>query len=310
MPATPPEIPYAVFISYSQREKAWVRGELLPRLESVGLKACIDYRDFRIGAPTVKEMERAVLTSRHTLAVLTPAYLESAWTDFEALLSATLDPGSHEERLLPLLLEPCDLPLRIKYLGYADFTATDDLALAWQRLLTALAAPGAAGPYPPKEPPMDEESLTPSDSKDITNKDVVATTQIDVEQLVETVTGGQVAGVKVDTISGPVTINITGSAPAKTPVPAPESNTAAVRELLLAAFSDEELMTFCFDNFRLVYEDFTTGMSRTQKVQRLMEACDRRGEVAKLLARVERANPYQYARFRDHLRNADPSAKS
>ena len=71
----------------------------------------------------------------------------------------------------------------------------------------------------------------------------------------------------------------------------------------MAAFSDEELTTFCYDNFRPVYEEFATGMSRTQKVQRLVETCERRGEMAELLARVERANPYQYNRFRDRLRN-------
>ena len=38
----------------------------------------------------------------------------------------------------------------------------------------------------------------------------------------------------------------------------------------MATFSDEELMTFCYDNFRPVYEEFTTGISRTQKVQRLV----------------------------------------
>ena len=96
---------------------------------------------------------------------------------------------------------------------------------------------------------------------------------------------------------------------ATVPAPAPSSpaqstyNTAAVRELLMAAFSDEELTTFCFDNFRPVYEEFATGMSRTQKVQMLVEYCERRGEMAELLARVERANPYQYARFKDRLQN-------
>ena len=44
-----------------------------------------------------------------------------------------------------------------------------------------------------------------------------------------------------------------------------------MRELLTAAFSDEELTTFCFDNFRPVYEEFATGMSRTQKVQMLVD---------------------------------------
>jgi hypothetical protein len=44
-------------------------------------------------------------------------------------------------------------------------------------------------------------------------------------------------------------------------------------------------------------------MSRTQKAQRLVETCERRGEINRLLARVERANPYQYNQFKDHLRN-------
>lgn len=139
MPTTPLEFAYDVFISYSHRDQTWVRDELLPGLEKAGLKVCIDYRTFRVGAPIVKEMERAVLTSRHTLLVLTPAYLDSAWTDFEALMIATLDPGSQKARLLPLLLQRCDLPIRIKYLGYADFTAPDDLTLSWQRLLKALS---------------------------------------------------------------------------------------------------------------------------------------------------------------------------
>ena len=42
MPATPPEIPYDVFISYGHRDKTWVKGELLPRLEKAGLKVCLD----------------------------------------------------------------------------------------------------------------------------------------------------------------------------------------------------------------------------------------------------------------------------
>ena len=99
----------------------------------------------------------------------------------------------------------------------------------------------------------------------------------------------------------PVAAASVAPAPSPRPALAPEFNTAAVRELLMAAFSDEELMTFCFDDFRPVYEEFATGMSRTQKVQRLVETCDRRGEMVRLLARVARANLYQYTRFKDRL---------
>ena len=73
---------YDVFISYSTKDQ-WVREELLRRLEDAGLKCCIDYRDFRLGAPAISELERAATTSRKTLLVLTPNYLESKWTEFE-----------------------------------------------------------------------------------------------------------------------------------------------------------------------------------------------------------------------------------
>ena len=74
-------------------------------------------------------------------------------------------------------------------------------------------------------------------------------------------------------------------------------NTAAVRDLLSAAFSDEELVTFCFDCFPAVYEELGREMGKGQKVQRLLVHCLRRGQMEELLARVCACNPAQYARF-------------
>lgn len=77
---------------------------------------------------------------------------------------------------------------------------------------------------------MDDKRSAFSSSKQASTEDAAATTQVDLEQQVATVAGGQVAGVKVDTISGPVTINITGSTPPPSAAPAPvsESNTAMI----------------------------------------------------------------------------------
>lgn len=258
MPATPPEFAYDVFISYSHRDKAWVRGELLPRLESAGLKVCVDYRDFRIGAPIVKEMERAVLTSRRTLLVLTATYLTSAWAEFENLMLQTLDPNNQQFRLIPLITEQVELPLRIRGLNYVDLTQADDLAFLWQRLLDALAAPANSG--------------------------------------------GQPAVAQTAQNTSPHVSRPTLPAPGQS-TPAAEFNTAAVRELLAAAFSDEELTTFCADYYPPVYDNFAAGMSRTQKIQLLMDHCARRGQMAAMLARVEQANAYQYGQFKDRLRN-------
>ncbi len=149
--AQPPDdsCAYDVFISYSSADKSWVRSELLHTLEEAGLRVCIDFRDFQPGAPGVTEMERAVLTSRRTLLVLTPAYLASAWTEFEALMLQTLDAANRQRRLIPLLRERCDLPLRISYLTYVNFADPEDWGIAWNQLLTALGKPPVQEPVAP-----------------------------------------------------------------------------------------------------------------------------------------------------------------
>jgi hypothetical protein len=64
-------------------------------------------------------------------------------------------------------------------------------------------------------------------------------------------------------------------------------NTAAIRNLLKTIFSDEELQTFCFDHFPLVYDEFAASMSRSQKIQSLVKQCARSGQFGKLLDDLE-----------------------
>ena len=129
---------YDVFVSYSHHDKDWVQGTLLPILRAAGARVCVDFRDFEPGAPTLTEMERAVLQSRKTLLVLTPAYLASEWAEFENILGQTLDPAARQRRLLPLLLEPCELPLRISNLTHLDFTEPEQQGIHLDRLIAAI----------------------------------------------------------------------------------------------------------------------------------------------------------------------------
>lgn len=147
----PPEFQYDVFISYSSRDKAWVRDELLPRIEQTGLKAFIDFRDFTRGAPSIKEMERGVKICRKTLLVLTQNYIESGWCDLESVMAQTLDPSNRDLRLIPLLKTDCKKPLYVAALTHIDFTDGADLDLAWRQLFTALGKPPELEPPPQPE---------------------------------------------------------------------------------------------------------------------------------------------------------------
>jgi hypothetical protein len=157
---------YDVFISYSHRDSKWVRDWLLPRLEEAGLRVCIDFRDFEVGVPSLVNMERAAERSHRTLLVLTPNWIESEWTNFEALLVQTEDPIGLRRRILPLVLERCQPPKRIAMLTYADFTAPGGWESELQRVVSSFPegpAPPQAGPARPQAAPqaagadMDEE---------------------------------------------------------------------------------------------------------------------------------------------------------
>jgi tetratricopeptide (TPR) repeat protein len=129
---------YDVFVSYSSANKEWVRKTFVPILEKAGLRVCDYYRDFDVGAPIVMEMERAILESRKTVPVLSPAYLKSGWTEFESLMFQTLDAANRNRRVLPVIFETCELPLRIKYMNCINFANPDDVDIQWERLSRAL----------------------------------------------------------------------------------------------------------------------------------------------------------------------------
>ncbi len=74
-------------------------------------------------------------------------------------------------------------------------------------------------------------------------------------------------------------------------------NLAAIRELVAAAYSEEELRTLCFDHYRIVYERFAAGQSKSAMVLVLVEHADRQGLLDGLLAKIKAANPYQYGQF-------------
>jgi len=70
-------------------------------------------------------MERAVEETRHTVLVLTQNYVQSDWTKFENVMAQSKDPGAVQRKLIPIMLEKCNLPLRLKILHYRDLSGND-----------------------------------------------------------------------------------------------------------------------------------------------------------------------------------------
>jgi len=134
---------YDAFVSYRHQEpdKAWVRQTFVPALEAAGLRVCVDHRDFRLGAPLVTEMARAVEQSRTTVAVLSPAYLGGRFAELENVLAEHLGLEERAVRLVYVVREPCEPPLRMRARLRLDLTTDDEVAEGLPRLVDALRRP-------------------------------------------------------------------------------------------------------------------------------------------------------------------------
>jgi formylglycine-generating enzyme required for sulfatase activity len=78
-----------------------------------------------------------------------------------------------------------------------------------------------------------------------------------------------------------------------------DHNIATIHQLLLAAFTPEELRRFCYKRptFRPIVDLFGPGLGFTDMVDRVVEYCDRHVLLDQLLTEVAQTNPRQYARF-------------
>lgn len=145
LPATPEQADdgfrYDVFISYRHQNTDWVRKALVPSLKGAGIKIFIDYQDFRLGAALVTEMARGVEQSRYTLAVLTPAYLESNFTELENILAEHLGLEKSQRRLLAIMREECIPRLGIRARPWLDMTDEENFQENIDRLVYEFRLP-------------------------------------------------------------------------------------------------------------------------------------------------------------------------
>lgn len=81
---------------------------------------------------------------------------------------------------------------------------------------------------------------------------------------------------------------------------------AIVRELLMEAFTAEELRRFCQDRptFRPIVARFGPGHGLDDMTDEVVTYCQKRNLFGDLLAAVKEANPLQVARFEPALRRA------
>ncbi|MGO8670933.1 MAG: TIR domain-containing protein [Capsulimonadaceae bacterium] len=137
---------YDVFVSYRRREpdQGWAL-DLVRRLQQDGYKVAIDIRDFRPNENFLIELERCVVQSRFTVAVVSARYLEGN-TDEELVIAKVLDMSERTRRIIRLDYETVELPVWLYALTGIDWNFANDLVGPYEKLKAALGPPLVAPP--------------------------------------------------------------------------------------------------------------------------------------------------------------------
>ncbi len=156
---------YDIFLSYAPADEAWVDGYLLDALRASGLNV-LTQEEFRPGVPLLKEYERAVVQSRYVVLVLSPAWTGDRFGEFVDLLATFHGNREGSWPVVPLILQPVELPLRLKHQVEVDATTPERWPAALEKIARLLDAPLAPAqevpdcPYPGMTPfTTEQESL-------------------------------------------------------------------------------------------------------------------------------------------------------
>jgi tetratricopeptide (TPR) repeat protein len=138
------------FISYTGADVAWAEW-IAQTLEDVGYQTVVQAWDFRPGQDFLHQMHQATQQAARTIAVLSPAYLGSAFGEAEWRVAFASDPTGEQGLLLPVRVAEVTPPGLLRSRVYLDLVGLDEQA-ATERLLAGVrggrAKPPSRRPYP------------------------------------------------------------------------------------------------------------------------------------------------------------------
>ncbi len=107
-----------VFISYSRKDLEFVK-TLAKDLEASGLKAWYDISNLEIGKRWAMEIQVAIQASQYFIVVISRNSIASKWVEREFIYAE-----NRKIRIIPLIIEPCELPLWAVSLQFIDMVGT------------------------------------------------------------------------------------------------------------------------------------------------------------------------------------------
>lgn len=151
------------FISYNSKDVDFANW-IAYVLEEAGHKTYIQAWDFQAGCNFVLEMQKGSANSKHTLALLSQNFLNSAFTQSEWAAAFVKDPMGEKRKLIPVRIEEINLEGLLPAISYIDLVGVDDEGHAEKLILegvqTQRKKPDIRPAFPGARPKQNNTNIT------------------------------------------------------------------------------------------------------------------------------------------------------
>jgi hypothetical protein len=128
---------HGLFLSHTSADKAFVR-RVRDDLAEYGVPVWLDEAEIQIGDSLSDKIAEGMKKSRFIAVFLSPRSVEAPWVRKELEMAMNAEIKRDEVIVLPLVIEPCDLPPFLAGKLYGDFTREETYREMLEKLLRRL----------------------------------------------------------------------------------------------------------------------------------------------------------------------------
>jgi hypothetical protein len=126
-----------IFLSHSSKDKAFTR-KLASRLADYDIEFWLDEAEINVGDSLMIRISSAIEETDFIAVVLSHESVNSHWVQVELQMAMNRELSDKQVRVLPILIEKCEIPMFLRDKLYADFTDPQSFNAPFAQILRAL----------------------------------------------------------------------------------------------------------------------------------------------------------------------------
>jgi hypothetical protein len=141
----------SIFLSHNHADKSFVR-RLAQDLQAAGVRVWLDEAEMMIGDSLIEKIRQGIDEMDYLGVILSQNSVRSEWVKREVNVAMHQEIEGKQVKVLPVMVQDCELPGFLKEKLYADFRDPQRYHEELNKILRRLRPPLIISPHPPRPP--------------------------------------------------------------------------------------------------------------------------------------------------------------